>query len=231
MVHNDIFCTAKARRLHRTMPNTIRLWTIQPIHVWNALLEQGSMFVSHTHPQFADNLDFFRHPYDWMRRQMMERIPGYLGHYPWWAYEHFLDLRLYRWHTSPHEQRLVRLELAVPREQILPSSYGRWHWVLNRWYLPEGYDDEVTYEQEGDAWRAEAALDGVDVYHDNPYAKPWEARIQASWERIFDIEGRRPAEIIQATFERLEFKQVVKATEFLSMPEPENRIRQRKQTP
>ena len=82
-----------------------------------------------------------------------------------------------------------------------------------------GWED---YERELDAWQEEAVRHGVDVYGHNPFVEPWETQMQASWQRIFDVEERRPTETIQATFERLELGDVVKVTEFTSMPERQN---------
>ena len=152
--------------------------------------------------------------YDWLRDQMKRRIPGYEGHYPWWGYEHFLDLRFYRWHVGEYGVRLVRLGLAVPRERVLASAYGAWHCVLNRGYLPASLVWE-EYEQALDAWEAEVRSHGSDD-RQNPLPEPWESQMRASWERIFDVEARRPRETIQVTFERLDYADVVDVTEFTS---------------
>jgi hypothetical protein len=75
------------------------------------------------------------------------------------------------------------------------------------------------FEQELDAWQAEVARHGVEVYRHNPYPEPWETQMKVSWEHIFEVEARCSTEKVQATFERLELAQVVKVTEFSSMPE------------
>ena len=223
MINKNIIRPAKTRCLHRTGPNTIRLWTFQPLDVCNGLLEQHTLYVNPTHPRFLADIDNFRDAYEWMREQMKERIPGYQGHYPWWAYDHFPDLRRYRWHTPPYGERLVRLELAIPSEQVILSGYDTWHWVLNRWYLPETFADEPTKASESEVWERGAKLGGVDTFKDNPFAEPWEAQLQASWRHIFDIDSGQPRYTVQANFERLELTQVVKVTEFTSMPEHESR--------
>jgi hypothetical protein len=223
MTNNPIIRSAVTRHLNRPKPDTIRLWTIQPPAVWHALREQGTLLVDPNHPDCVEYFDEYRDAYDWLRVQMAHRIPGYGGHYPWWAYEHFLDLRFYRWHTPRRGVHLVRLELAIPKEQVLLSAYGSWHCVLNRGYLPEAIEWE-DYERELDAWEDQAKQSGVEVSGGSkkgfiPYPEPWEEQMKASWERVFDIEARRPTETIQATFERLELTQVVKVTEFNSMPD------------
>lgn len=217
-ISQEAIRSAVTRYVHCPKPDTIRLWTIQPPHVWHTLREQGTLLVDPNHAEFAEHIDDYRAAYDWMRQQMARRIPGYAGHYPWWAYEHFLDLRFYRWHTRPYGKRLIRLELAVPREQVLLSTYGEWHCVLNRGYLPASLVWE-DYERELDTWEEEAARHGVNVHGHAPFVEPWETQLQASWERVFEVEERRPKQTIQATFERLELGDVVKVTEFTSMPE------------
>lgn len=84
------------RRVGRSGPGTIRLWTLQPLEVWERLRHEDVLTVDPGHPGFClEGEPTFREPYDWMREQMASRIEGFSGHYPWWAYEHFLDLRRY----------------------------------------------------------------------------------------------------------------------------------------
>ena len=195
-------------------PGTMRLWTIQPPHVWDALQEQGTLLVDPAHSNFGGHEKSFGLAYDWLRPQMQKRIPGYAGHYRWWAYEHFLDLRFYRWNIGEYGERLVRLELAVPQEKVLLSAYGAWHTVLRRGYLPESLKE---WERELDAWNAQA-YGNIPFFEQRyfPLADPWAAQLHQSWERIFDVDARRPEETIQANFERLEYADVVKVTEFVS---------------
>src|SRR5580692_7544603 len=116
------FCRcARFSKMHDS--DAVRLWTLQPVAVWHALKEQGELLVNPAHPEFAandtnDGQDF-RHAYDWMREQMSKRVPGYTGGYPWWGYEHFLDLRAYRWLHGTSGAKMVRIELAIPPGQAL----------------------------------------------------------------------------------------------------------------
>lgn len=152
---------AVTRRMNAPGADTIRLWTIQPLEVWHTLREQKTLYVDTAHPDFADNSDScMMVAYDWMREQMAKRIPGYSGHYPWWAYEHFLDLRFYRFYGIPGVRK-VRLGLAIPRKQALLSAYGSWHDVLNRGYLPQALAWEEA-EQELDGWEQDLLSHGID---------------------------------------------------------------------
>ena len=223
MTDQDSFRPAVTRRCNLPKHDTIRLSTVQPLPVWYALQEQGTLFVDPDDPTFVAHIYYYSDSYDWMRTQMARCIPNYEGHYPWWAYEHFLDLRFYRWHTPHHGQRLIRLELAIPKEKVLLSAYGDWHCVLNRAYLPAAIAWE-DHERELDAWSAKLRKSGVEPGYGIskfivPYPEPWETQMQTSWEHVFDVDPKRPTQTIQATFETLKLAEVVKATEFTSMPE------------
>jgi hypothetical protein len=195
----------------------MRLWTIQPIEVWQRLQQQKTLLVDPTHPDFLEKDEHRFAAYQWMREQMTRRLPTYEGNYPWWAYDYKLDLRAQRFYTYPPNERWVRLELEIPLDKVLLSAYGAWHYVLNRWYLPYATEEE-SYQREGDAWDAEAKAHGVDTYQNSlPFPEPWESRMRASWERIFDVDVLREANTIQATFERLELAEVVRVTEFVSV--------------
>lgn len=195
----------------------MRLWTIKPIEVWKRLQQEKTLLVDPMHPDFLEKDEHLLAAYEWMREQMTRRLPNYEGNHPWWAYDYKLDLRAHRFHTYPPNERGVRMELEIPQEKILLSAYGAWHCVLSRWYLPYATDPE-DYEREGDAWNAEAKAHGVDTYQNSvPLPEPWESRMRASWERIFDVDDLRETNTIQATFERLELAEVVRVTEFVSV--------------
>jgi len=199
---------AVTRRIARACPGTVRLWTIQPLSVWERLREAGTLWVDPTDSEFSYE---FREAYDWMCQQMRQRLPEYEGHYPSWAYDYKLDLRSFRYQGTLGRQ--VRLELALPPERVLFSAYGAWHSVLGPSYLPQAADDE-GYKREGDAWDEELAALGLDPYAVDPLPEPLHSRMVASWDRVFDVEELRDTNTIQACFERLDFSDVVEVTEF-----------------
>ena len=187
----------------------------QPPEVWAKLLEQGVLYVDESHERFADNSDqTVIAAYDWMRQQMHLRIPGYEWHYPWWAYTHFLDLRFYRFHTWPPYTSTVRIELCLPADKVLLSSYDAWHCVLNRQYLPDAPDWD-SYERDLDAWEDQVRQVVQDASHSSILCEPWESRLRASWERIFDGNVTASQQVIQATFEQLNLSNVRRATMFM----------------
>jgi hypothetical protein len=192
----------------------LRVWAIQPIEVWEAINEQGSLLVDPARLALSseENSEIAR-AYDWMRVQMARRISGYSGNYPWWAYEHFLDLRFYRWRQPRHGARYVRLGLDIPRAELLLSGYGSWHCVMNNMYLPP-----VGTEEETDAALAEwdARVEASAASHDIRLLNRLQVDLENSWERTFDVGVRRETETIQACFERLRLSDVVCVTPFVA---------------
>ena len=202
---------AVSYRVNRPLPSTVRLWTLQPILVWEELRQHGSLYVDPVHHSDVD--DFQKKAYEWLREQTAQRIPGYRGHYPWWANDFKLDLRSQRKAFGKPGERYVRLELAVPQEQVLLSAYGAWHCVLNRWYLPYATDPD-GWDQESAAWEAELTVQGIDRWS-SALPEPYHSRMVASWNRIFDADDLRETNTIQATFERLALENVVTVTEYI----------------
>lgn len=194
---------AVTRTVGRARLGTQRLWTFQPLRVWERLCEQKTLL---SDPTGEDFFQEFQASYDWMRVQMRRRLPDYAGHYPWWAYEHKPDLR----HQNACGTELhIRMELAVPPERVLLSAYGAWHSVLGPSYLP--HSAELTEcRRESDAWDDELEQHGLDPYQSRSLPEPWQSRMTVSWERIFDVDDLRDSNTIQACFERLDLADVVK---------------------
>lgn len=200
-------------RIGKPKDGTIRLWTIQPMEVWESLCREKILLVDPEHPRCSYKVEY-RDAYDWMREQMKCRLPSYEGNCPWWAYDYKMDLRSYRYQTYPPNERYVRIELAVPVEKVLICAYEAWFWVLNKWYLAEGTDEE--FFQNGKRWEEEAKRAGVNLRTLGPLPEPWQSQMVASWQRIFDLDFWRDDTVMQATFEKLQLDEVVAITEFTS---------------
>jgi hypothetical protein len=108
-----------------TSKDRITLWTVQPVEIWQALHRESALRVD---PERVDQ--DFRRAYDWLRGELSQRIDGYRGGYPWWAY--------YR--TSPRQRpkagcEQVRLKLSVPRERVELHEASAWLCVMNDWFV------------------------------------------------------------------------------------------------
>ena len=143
--------------------------------------------------------------------QMARRVPGYTGGFPvWFWHSPKPDLRC-AGHRSAGE-RGVRIELELPRERVLLFDFQSWHCVLNRWRLS-------LSERESKEW--DRRTKGLDQ-HRAPLPAPLEAELQATWERVFDLDRLRCARLwgpineIQGVTEYVRLEEVRGVTEFLA---------------
>lgn len=193
-------CTRKLARRHTGL---LRLWTFQPMKLWETLQSENVLTVE---PDLIKDYDIFHTPYDWMRGEMAHRLPNYKGHYPWWAYfQSIPDLR--GWYGSFPQEHGVRLELQISADRVLISDYETWHLVLSQNYIP-------LTQLEDDIWEKEMA-NHSDI--SQPLPAPWPAHIFDSWKRVFDLKalstgGLWPADHLQACFEELRLIDVVEVT-------------------
>jgi hypothetical protein len=182
---------------------TIKLWTIQEEAAWTQAQTKGRLA--------ADGRRVwreFRTPYAWLREQMTERIPGYDGAYPMWAWTERPDLR-----SSGHLEKGnagVRVEFLAIRNQVLVSDFLAWHSVLNDGYCSLTERDHDDYDA-----RAEVATGNPEQL------AQLEAEKRKSWERIFDIEllSQDPewhggTRLLQATLGNIALDQVCKVDQF-----------------
>lgn len=144
----------------------MRLWTIQPVAIWELIQREGSYRCD---PALAIDGKDWPDSYDWMAGQMCARIgpppPGV--RWPAWAWEKKPDLRksIGRNNTDPY----ARLTLEVPESDVILSEFEDWHFVLMDSYL-------ALTEAESNA-NENATLE----------------EREASWERIFDLDYVRDA--------------------------------------
>ena len=219
---------------------TIRVWTLQPIEVWNALLLHGELHCDITRSSFFDmKSPYMLLAYDWMRGQMQRRVDGCQGGYPWWAWaERKPDLRRETWGYKQGDMA-VRIELEVPRSQVVLSCFHAWDAVLWGSYCGFDAEDEAKFERHWQAVALRFAIEedvmygllvdaGAQLENTKCQAgissEAWEqidvlrARIRQSWERIFDLQWMRQSWVkmspVQATFEVLRREHVVSHTAF-----------------
>jgi hypothetical protein len=177
----------------------MKLYTTQPIEVWNKLQEQkiliaDAMLGEHIDQEYAEKNGFsieddsFYAAYSWMKEQMEHRIPGYQGNWPWWAWTHKIDIRSER-HLYPKGEEFVMIELEIPDEKVLCSCFEGWHSVLNRRYLAKTMIEEAKADQE---WMEITNMDTdpekpkISLYQLRKYAKgeePWPETIEDSPEK------------------------------------------------
>lgn len=155
----------------------MKLWTIQPIEVFNLIEETG---VYRCNENFSSHLDCesFVNAYNWLSKKMEIKVgpaPEDVK-YPVWA-----------WHTRNGKRKkpdlresgytrrgreMVCIELEIPDELVLLSDFDNWHCVLNKYYYGDSTNEEEwTKEQE---W-----LDSLSQ-------EERKKEIESSWDKIFD---------------------------------------------
>lgn len=173
------------------------VYTVQRLEAYKQLREKGFL---------EGQEDFvwkeFLDPYNWMKQQMMKRMPGYMGeNYPIWLWRR----RVSRYEKAlfPTGTRGVILTLEIPNDIILWSDFESWHFVLSNTPIT---DSEEEWEE----------------YLRNEQTYP----VVETWEKIFDFEylrhgdkewhGEFDEEWIQGVTPRITTEQVKKVTRFMA---------------
>jgi hypothetical protein len=152
----------------------MRLWTVQPLTVWEQIQQHGEVHVDEARMHTPS---FVPPAYRWLVRQLEQRLTGYPGTCPWWTYCEKPDLRWVR-HTRPAGEQHVRIELEPAFGTFL--AFPRWAWdrIYCRQYLS-------FTRSEHDEWTAamRRAVPDEDAW---PLPEPWGGQLEASWLRLFD---------------------------------------------
>lgn len=187
----------------------MRLWSIQPLAVWEKLQKTATLNNNATYAQ-QDFLPAYR----WMTAQMQQRIgpAPFKEALPFWAWFQAYGLKkakpdLRRSGHLPGGRKGVRLQLEIPAEQVLLSDFELWHYVLNNWYLPISLADGELFERK----------------RKKQWITEQKTVIQESWQRIFDLDFA-VAEIsdvyekksLQATFWELKLENVIDVQLFVA---------------
>lgn len=201
----------------------MRLWTLQHENVLHIVREKG---VFRADGRRCDRN--FLESYAWLRQEVRKRVSGATGRPLIWAWRQPKpDLR--------HSGHLikgtpgVRIELEIPDERVLLSDFDGWHFRLSSSYLPDSAADmESWHEQDRLRLRAlQKENPNITVAELNRRIdEPVMDVIEASWERMFDLDLMREAfcndemvsadyeQHIQAVFEYFTEDEIRKVTRF-----------------
>jgi hypothetical protein len=154
---------------------SLRVWTIQPVEVWQQLQQLGELRVDATRLPYSSG--YVPESYYWLTRQLRKRVPNWDSDLPWWVYCERPDLRQFR-HCRPWGSQEVRLEIEPAIS--LADTFPVWAWnqVYTRQYL-------AKTRAEAERWEARRwqAVPDEDLW---PLPDPWRAELESSWERLFD---------------------------------------------
>jgi hypothetical protein len=187
----------------------MRLWTIQPIEIWELLQKQGVYYGT---LDYVDE-DYIK-PYNWMKKQLSFKTGINKENYSVWAWYKKPDLRMSGWTIKG--EKSVCIEFEIDEKDVLLSDEVLWHYVLGYWYLPSSMED-------GDKFNKKLDSKGLSFYKQKPLPEPYNKMIEDSWLKIFDlnwyvkdISDKRENKCIQAVFWELRLDQIKKVREFIA---------------
>lgn len=151
----------------------IRLWTYQPLSIYNMVMEQGIAYCKEESP-FSKELPW---AYRWMAEQMRQRIdaPEIKDvQFPLWAWQYYRGKKRAKPRRAfdmvdSYLEEVVYMELLLPASRVLSSDFILWHQVLNRW----GIDIEDGMKMK-ETWQR---IFDKDFNHPDWTSKAWEDRI------------------------------------------------------
>lgn len=186
------------------------LWTIQPVEVYNQILEKGYYSCVEQKSEFLE-IESFKKAYDWYIQKMTLQVGNAPREvkYPVWAWykrngKHKKpDLRENGYAKTG--TKMVCMEIEISDENVLLSDFDAWHFVLNDYYFSQAASEEE--------WDKEQ-----DLFDFLPEIKQQEKKEQ-SWNFIFDVKKENYCELneklfIQATFWILYASQIRKVQFF-----------------
>ncbi len=193
------------------------LWTIQSLERYQKLLKEKEI---RGEGKYID--EDFKNGYDWMVKQMQKRIgENYkLGSYPIWAW--------YQYHSKQRKkpdlrrsghlgkgQKGGRLTIEKKEQDVLLSDFILWH-------NPLTYRSKISNTEKEDE-EFQKRLKNLELSNIDFYNYPIEIKeeIINSWDKIFDLNFDcsfwtypKDFKIIQATFWKLELKEVINVDYF-----------------
>lgn len=187
------------------------LWTIQPLEVYELLMEQ-SVFRCDRSRAWGLKDDELKEAYDWLVDQMNQKIglPPQGVEYPIWAWHTFCGRRgkpdFRRMGLGIRGEEYLCLEIDVPDQEVLLSEFDLWHMVLNDFFIGEACNEEE--------WEKENSF-----YDQLPESEQTKVK-EESWAKIFEVDKkfddmwRRTGEYIQATFWELRLENVRRVWRF-----------------
>ena len=183
------------------------LWTIQPIEIYEKLIETGEYKCDLEKSGMKD----FRSVYDWLIEQMVSRIgePPEGVKYPVWAWykdgeKKKPDLRHARFAYGSKGEEFACIEIEIPEDKVVLSDFDSWNIILNDGLLSETEDEDNLLEK---AYESLSKDDKQIMKFEN-------------WKRLFDIspldnEWVNRGEYIQATFWELK-KDLIRSVRFFT---------------
>lgn len=131
----------------------MRLWTVQPIDVYNQVMSAGGYSVNLSHADcLASEFEFFREAYAWLYDKAVERGLVDNGRGMIWAWyrrgklHRKPDIRTLRKTSAPGE-KLCCMTLEVPDDLVLLMDTDQWACRLNRAACTTAEEEQRKYAE------------------------------------------------------------------------------------
>jgi hypothetical protein len=171
--------------------------------VFGLLQSQGHLFPDSSLIVRED----YRTSYQWMARQMEDRLRPPLPGCPAWPM--WARIRHDGFEVPPPIERSSDHIIASIRfhsSDILLSEVGSWEEIQMNFIVADRHQDIAALNAEHEAFFQKCAVAGCSIA-ENPYPEPLQREIELTWDRIFDV---RPSDsIVQATFFSISAENVV----------------------
>lgn len=161
----------------------MHLFTEQPLVVWQIIKD------NHCYHPDPNNLDVMSHldqdfadAYNWLINQFNQKIPKpNQATIPiWWWLDNGVRPKEFQEDMPPKPVKVI-IEANYPKNQVLLSDFEKWHYVLNKWYLPDDINNNSDeYYKKIDQW-----FDHLSSYQQ-------QIEMQESWQQIFNLDDQWP---------------------------------------
>lgn len=185
------------------MSEMIRLYTIQHIEVLEKVLKKGTY--SPITKYIYD--ESFVNAYNWLYQASRKKNKNWKSKRPIWCWTKRPDLRSYRYirdsRLNNRKQKMVLLELKIPKKNIVLTDFEKWHFILNELYLPNKFYNEKEFYSFYKKYEKNGKL-----------SKKGFHLMTKSWLNCFKLE---PKSVIQATIPKINKKDIVSYKVFESI--------------
>lgn len=191
----------------------MHLFTEQPLVVWKIIKAK------HCYHPDSDNLDVMAHldqdfadAYDWLINQFNQRIPKpNQATIPiWWWLDNGVKTKEFQEDMPPKPVKVI-IKANYPSNQVLLSDFEKWHYVLNKWYLPDDINNE-----------SDDYYDQIDQWFNNLSSHQQQVQMQKSWQRIFNLDNQWPIQANTWSIDLVNITKVYTKTKILYERRPTN---------
>lgn len=184
----------------------MHLFTEQPLVVWQIIKD------NHCYHPDPNNLDVMSHldqdfadAYNWLINQFNQQIPKpNQGTIPiWWWLDNGVRPKEFQEDIPPKPVKVI-IEANYPKNQVLLSNFEKWHYVLNKWYLPDDINNN-----------SDEYYNKIDQWFDHLSSYQQQIEMQESWQQIFNLDDQWPIQANTWSIDLVNINKVYTKTKIL----------------